>query len=1151
MNTIIGELGKSHKFVDLIHEIENKKSPIAISGLTDVGMTQIISGIHEFAKKNVCIVTYNEIQARKIVEDIKNFTERVVFFPKKDIVAYDYIAESKDLPYERIEALNQIVSKKKFIVVTTTEAVMQKLPSKETLYKNILEFKVGKSYSIEELKKKLIQLGYTRYDLIEGRGQFSIRGGIVDISTNENTGIRIEFWGDEIDSIRSFHILSQRSIQNLEKITIFPAHEYVLEKTKEEVCKKIEKIKVDTDLQEEKLKEDIEQIKVGDYISKIDKYFNCFYEKEESLLNYLSKQTCIIFDEISKIEQREKNIFQDQENLERALLEKEKWIPQAISNKSSLEQIKENLDNQFIYMEKLDTKPKFQIETYFMNYREINYYKSEIENFLKDLKKLISEKKKVTVFVNSKEKAKKLKTILEKEKIICKIEENLDKTIIVKSTESIVTITVGTVSSGFENITLNQVIISADELIEGDKRRRKITNTAYKEGEKVVFADLKIGDYVVHKNYGIGIYIGVNTITADGTTKDYIKIKYQADDILYVPTNQMDSIRKYIGGDGLLPKINKLGSKEWENTKAKVKKNLREVARDLIELYAKREKVKGYAFSKDTPWQKQFEENFPYQETEDQLRCIEEVKKDMEKDKPMDRLLCGDVGYGKTEVAIRAAFKAVMDHKQVAYLVPTTVLAEQQYKEFKTRMEGFAVKVEILNRFKNKKYQEEVIKKLKLGEVDVVIGTHRMLSNDIEFKDLGLLIIDEEHRFGVKAKEKIKKYKSSIDVLTMTATPIPRTLHMSIVGVRDMSVIYEPPQNRKPVQTYVLEYDEEVIKEAITKELERGGQVFYLFNRVENIEKKAVEISQLVPEANVVYAHGQMTGARIEEIMQEFIEGKTNVLVCTTILESGIDIPNANTIIVENADRMGLAQLYQIRGRVGRSNKQAYAYITYKRDKLLSEVADKRLKAIKEFTEFGSGFKIAMRDLEIRGAGSLLGEIQSGHLEQVGYETYCTLLDEVVKEIQGVEVQEDTDIQIDLNVTSYIPDTYISDPGQKIEIYQSIALCKKEEDIANIIDEIIDRFGNMPDELENLIEIARIKYLSKKLFITKIASRKTAVVFTFEPRKFNVDVPNLVKKYGINIKVSPGIKPMITLELASKNEKKILKGVTEFLKFLS
>ena len=481
-----------------------------------------------------------------------------------------------------------------------------------------------------------------------------------------------------------------------------------------------------------------------------------------------------------------------------------------------------------------------------------------------------------------------------------------------------------------------------------------------------------IGDYVVHRRYGIGIYIGVNTIKADGIVKDYIKIKYQDDAILYIPTSDLDSIRKFVGGDKIKPKVNKLGSREWENTKAKVKKNLREVAKELIELYAKREKVRGYSFSKDTLWQKEFEDSFPYQETDDQLRCIEEIKKDMESPRPMDRLLCGDVGYGKTEVAMRAAFKAAMDGKQVAYLAPTTVLAEQQYQEFKKRMEKYPIKIEILNRFKTKKYQDEVIKKLKLGEVDILIGTHRMLSKDVEFKDLGLLIVDEEHRFGVKAKEKIKQMKMNIDVLTMTATPIPRTMHMSVVGIRDMSVIYEPPYNRKPVQTYVLEYDEEVIKEAITKELERGGQVFYLFNNVEGIERKAEEISELVPEANVVYAHGQMTGSRIEEIMQDFVNKQSNVLVCTTILESGIDIPNANTIIVENADRMGLAQLYQIRGRVGRSDRQAYAYITYRRDKLLSEVADKRLKAIKEFTEFGSGFKIAMRDLEIRGAGSLL-----------------------------------------------------------------------------------------------------------------------------------------------------------------------------------
>ena len=552
-------------------------------------------------------------------------------------------------------------------------------------------------------------------------------------------------------------------------------------------------------------------------------------------------------------------------------------------------------------------------------------------------------------------------------------------------------------------------------------------------------------------------------------------------------------------------------SKDWSKTKEKVKNNLRAVARELIELYAKREKAKGFSFSKDTPWQKQFEDSFPYQETDDQLRCIEEVKKDMESPRPMDRLLCGDVGYGKTEVAIRAAFKAVMDQKQVAYLVPTTVLAQQQYEEFKNRMKDFPIRVEILNRFKSKKYQDEVIRKLKLGEVDIVIGTHRLLSKDVEFKDIGLLIIDEEHRFGVKAKEKIKQYKANIDVLTMTATPIPRTMHMSIVGIRDMSVIYEPPQNRKPVQTYVLEYDEEVIKEAITKELERNGQVFYIYNRVDTIQKKADDISRLVPEAEVAYAHGQMTGNQIEDIMEDFINKKTNVLVCTTILESGIDIPNANTIIVENADRMGLAALYQIRGRVGRSDRQAYAYITYRRDKMLSEEADKRLKAIKEFTEFGSGFKIAMRDLEIRGAGSLLGEIQSGHLEQVGYDTYCTLLDEVVKEMKGIEVEPEIDIQIDLNVTSYIPDEYIQESAQKIEIYQNIALCKNEEDIQNVIDEIIDRFGNMPLELENLLDIARIKYIAKELYISKIASKQHSVVFTFEQGKNEIDLQKLIK----------------------------------------
>lgn len=1147
MNTILGELGKNPKFCEYIKTIENKKSPIAISGLTDVGMTQMISATREFAKRPILVITYNEIQAQKILKDIKYFTDKVYYLPKKEIVTYDYVAESKDLPYERIETLNKMQEMRTGVVITTIEAVLQKMISKKALYKSTLNFKVGDSENLETIKQKLVELGYVRCDLIEGRGQFSVRGGIVDISVNEKEGVRLEFWGDEIDSIRYFNVVSQRSTENIDKITIYPAHEYILESNIEDVITNIRNTIYSEKLQET-IEQDIELIKAGNYISKIDRYLNSFYTEQDTILDYITDKYLVFLDEQSKIEQRTINVNKDSQNIIQLLIDKEKIVPEALKNICNFNQFEDKLNGkQIIYIEKLDNEVKIQAEKYKWIYKERNFSKSEIEILFKELLKAQEEKKRIYILAETKEKAKKICSLLNEKEIINKYEENLNQTIIVKNTESLVTVSVGKLSSGFECFDTNQLVITSQELIEGEKRKT-YKSSAFKEGEKVVYADLKIGDYVVHKNYGIGIFIGVNTITADGTTKDYIKLKYYGDDVLYVPTNQLDSVRKYVGGDEGGLKVNKLGTKEWLNTKAKVKKNLRQVAKELIELYAKREKSKGYAFPADTPWQTQFEDSFPYQETDDQLRCIDEVKKDMENSKPMDRLLCGDVGYGKTEVAIRAAFKAVMGGKQVAYLAPTTVLAEQQYKEFKERMTNFGIRVEVLNRFKTKKQQTEIINKLKLGEVDIVVGTHRILSKDVEFKDLGLLIIDEEHRFGVKDKEKIKQYKATIDVLTMTATPIPRTLHMSIVGVRDMSVIYEPPYNRKPVQTYVLEYDQEVIKEAITRELERNGQVFYLFNNVERIIQKADEISNLVPEAKVVYAHGQMTGHEIENIMEEFIEGKTNVLVCTTILESGIDIPNANTIIVENADRMGLAQLYQIRGRVGRSDRQGYAYITYKRDKLLSEIADKRLKAIKEFTEFGSGFKIAMRDLEIRGAGSLLGEIQSGHLEQVGYDTYCNLLDEVVKEMQGEEVKPEIDVQIDLDATCYIPDEYISDSSQKIEIYQDIALCKNEEDIQNVIDEMIDRFGNMPSEIENLIEIARIKILCKKLNISKVQGKCSFAVFTFELGEFNIDVNELAKNYRNRIKFSQGLKPQITYVLQNATGMKMLKEVEEFLK---
>lgn len=1129
MNELCKDLEQNQKFLELIEDIKNNTSPITISGLSDVGEAQFISAIKDETKKNICIITYNELQAKRIARDLKYFYDNVEIFPKREIATYDYLVESKDLPYERIDVLNKIITNKVNIVVTTIEAIMQKMIAKKTLYKNILKLKVGSECKLEDLKKYLVSLGYERSDMVEGRGQFAVRGGIVDISLTEKYGTRIEFWGDEVDSIRKFEILSQRSTEMSDSIDIYPCHEFILETDIDDIKHKIDSYKKCSE-------EDKELICSGNYLSKIDKYFDLFYENQANFLDYISDKYLLILDEETKIKQRIDNIKIDNNNLIKSIAEKGRIIPDAIESISDYSYDIADLNH--INIEKTDAS--YGNNVYYFKYRDVNYYRAETEILLNTLKESIDLKKKVVILGGNEENARKLSLLLTDNDIPHRYLKNINN---VNYGE--VVVTTGALSSGFECKDTKLLVISSEEFFTTKTKKRK-ANNVFKQSEKVVFADLRIGDYVVHKVHGIGQYIGVNTIKTGEITKDYIKIRYRDDDILYVPTNSLDTVRKYVGGDGV-PKIYKLGGKDWSNTKAKVKNNLRAVARELIELYAKRQKAKGHAFSKDNEWQTQFENSFPYIETDDQLRCIDEVKKDMEDQKPMDRLLCGDVGYGKTEVAIRAAFKCVMDQKQVVYLVPTTVLADQQYENFKERMKEYPIRVEVLNRFKTKKQQDDIIKKLKLGEIDVIVGTHRVLSKDVEFKDLGLLIIDEEHRFGVKDKEKIKQLKNTVDVLTMTATPIPRTLHMSIVGVRDMSVIYEPPQNRKPVQTYVMEYDPEIIKEAITKELERGGQVYYLYNNVEGIAKKAAEISSLVDEAKVSFAHGKMTGKEIEEIMADFVTQKTNVLVCTTILESGIDIPNANTIIVENAERLGLAQLYQIRGRVGRSNKQAYAYIMYKRDKILSEVANKRLKSIKEFTEFGSGFKIAMRDLEIRGAGSLLGEIQHGHMEQVGYDMYCKLLDEVVKEMQGYEVEEDIDVQIDINISSYIPDEYISDSSQKIEIYQDIALCNNEADIQDVIDELIDRYGVMPEELENLIEVARIKQLAKLANIIKISQRGENFVFYFNQKKFDVDVSKLVEMYKNRILFSQAKDPYVTLKIKDCNDKTIFEEIKKFL----
>lgn len=1092
--------------------------PITISGLIDVAKSTLVATLYTESKAPIILVTYNEIQAKKLVKDIEFFTDDVYYFPKREISIYDYDAESNEIEYERIEVLNKIQEKKAKIIVTTIEAVMQKMIAKQTLYENVLKIKLNDEIKIDDIKQKLINLGYKREELVENRGIFSIRGDIIDIGINEKDGIRVELWGDEVDSIRSFKLSSQRSTDMLKSAKIYPITEKILEVNLDIVCKKIEENK--------KSNPDLEQIQNGNYRNKIDKYFNEFYEKQENILDY-TKGYRVFFDEPEKINQRIKGIKEDNTNLIKELIEKEKDVPEALENIIKFELDIKNVVN----LKEADSK-----ENNF-NLREVNLLNGEIKNLEPEIRKAEKEKKKIIILAGSTENRDKISKLLENS-----VKANELDNLILKDGQ--VVVCEGALSSGFENKETKLLVISSDEFFTAKRARRRESKT-FKTSEKIVFADLKVNDLVVHRDYGIGIFAGVKTITTDKVTKDYISIRYRDGDTLYVPTNNLDNVRKYIGGEGNI-KLNKLGSKEWKETKARVKGNLRTVAKELIELYARREHSKGYAFSKDTPWQKEFEDNFPYQETDDQLRCIEEVKKDMETNRPMDRLLCGDVGYGKTEVAIRAAFKAIMDGKQVAYLAPTTILADQQYKEFKERMKTYPITVELLNRFRTRKQQSETVEKLKAGKVDIVIGTHRLLSKDVQFNNLGLLIIDEEQRFGVKAKEKIKEYKANIDVLTMTATPIPRTLQMSIVGIRDMSVIYEPPQDRKPIQTYVLEYDKEIIREAITKELERGGQVFYIFNNVGNIARKADEIERLVPEAHVDLAHGKMSGDQIEEIMQNFIDKKTNVLVCTTILESGIDIPNANTIIVENADRFGLAQLYQIRGRVGRSNRQAYAYITYRKDKMMSEDASQRLKAIKEFTEFGSGFKIATRDLQIRGAGSLFGEVQSGHMEQVGYDMYSRLLDEVVKETKGEMVEEEEEITIDINLSSFIPEKYIEDSSQKIEIYQDIANCRSEDDIQNVIDEIIDRYGDMPTEVQNLIEIARIKNLCREKGIIKIQERQMGVVFTFN--RFDTSkVDDLLKKYKNNIQFSATGKPYITLKINNSDKTKEIKEFCEII----
>ena len=1134
MDKLLDRLLNSNKFGNYIKDIKANKMPIMLSGLTSVAKVQMMSATSYFVDVPIVYVTTNEIEAKKAIEDFSFFTKDIAYFPKRDIKNFDTFAESKENLFERIEVLNLINENKLKVIVTTVDAITQPMIKKEDLYKKSLNINVGDTLDTSLIAEELVNLGYEKQDLIDGNASFSIRGGIIDISLKKNEGVRIELWGDEVESIRTFNILSQRSDKTLKNINIYPASEFVLSTSLKEVEKNISNIKVTGKILSH-ITDDLMDIKEGNYKNKIEKYFTKFYPNYVTFLNYIDNEYILAIDEISKIKNRLDGIVKDNQLIVRTLYEKEKYGIESLEIQKDFKAFSDLIENKkvvFLAQEDIPLLGKQSMHAkrngYSFNYREVNFFRNSLDLIFEEIKGELA--KNATIVLLSGGNNMMLSEMLETRDIKHIINDG-------DIEESKVNVLDGKLSSGYYDEDLKLLLISFHELF-GRKESKTRPVTQYKTAEKIRYADLEVGDYVVHRVHGIGRYVEIIKLTTLGITKDYIKIEYRGGDYLYVPTNSLDSIRKYISKDGIVPRLNKLGTKDWEKAKAKVKNKLREVAEELILLYAERENRKGFQFSEDAIWQKELEDSFDYQETEDQLRCVREIKQDMEKPIPMDRLLCGDVGFGKTEVAIRAAFKAVQDGKQVAYLVPTTILAKQQYLEFARRMKDFPIEIDFLSRFKTKKEQDEIINKLATGKMDIVVGTHRILSEDIQFKDLGLLVIDEEHRFGVKDKERIKMLKKEVDVLSMTATPIPRTINMSLSGIRDMSIIYDPPFNRKAVKTYVLEYDEEVVKEAIISEIEREGQVFYLFNRVQNIESKLYQLEELLPEVKFAYAHGQMTPRQIENIMQEFVEGRVDVLISTTIMESGIDIPNANTIIVEDADRLGLAQLYQIRGRVGRSDIQAYAYITFKRNKVLSEASEKRLKAIKEFTELGSGFKVAMRDLEIRGAGSLLGELQHGHMEQVGYDTYISILQEVIKETKGEKVEEEKDIYIDLNVSQHIPDTYIEKENIKMDVYQEIFSSESFEELEEVAESIQDRFGKYGIEIENLFNIAKIKLKANKKNIDKIVQKGNRTYF-YLPNEYEIkNLEELMNKYKHNMKFSKSSQNYISIDFINYNKNK-------------
>ena len=1088
METLLAPLREMEEYTQLRLAVDKGETPVTVVGGMEAQKCHMIYGMEDLADVRL-IVTYNEIRARELLEDYRLYDKNVMYYPAKDLIFYSADVHGSAIVAERLKAIQALAGDKPVTIITTIDAGMDACVPYEKYESQRIRIEPGDLLNLEEMQHKLSAMGYANVSQVESEGEFSVRGGIIDIyPLTEECPCRIDLWDDEVDTIRRIDVESQRSVEDLSEIEIYPAAEVFM--TEDTAVRGLREIRLDMEKTVKELKEqgkNEEAARLRQNIESFEETFHAYHGMVnlESYILYFEKQvvsffdyfahrkTLVFLDEPARLVERAETVEYEFRESMSTRLEKGYILPRQMDILYSLPEVMKRLqDNPLVLLTTLDTpisdltvKHKF-----FISVQAAPSYNNNFSMLAKDLQRFKKNGYRVLLLSGSETRGRRLCEDLQDFDLTASYEGNFEREIMPGE----IMVARGNLRRGFEYPTLRFVVVTEGDIF-GAKKKKKRKVKQYNGAAIHSFNDLKIGDYVVHENHGLGIYQGIEKIEKDHVTKDYLKVAYAAGSNLYVPATSLEVLQKYAGSDAKVPKLNRLNSPEWKKTKTRVKGAVKEIAGELVELYAKRQAKKGHCFEKDTVWQKEFEELFPYEETEDQLKAIEVTKADMESSRIMDRLICGDVGYGKTEIAIRAAFKAVMDGCQVAFLVPTTILAAQHYNTFSQRMRDYGINVELLCRLRTPSEQKKTIEGLKKGSVDIVIGTHRLLSKSVSYKNLGLLMIDEEQRFGVTHKERLKEISRGVDVLTLSATPIPRTLNMALSGLRDMSTIEQPPHDRYPVQTFVLEHSDRILDEAIRRELARGGQVYYLHNRVESIDECAAKLKERLGDVSVAVAHGKMNQEQLSDVMQAMSDGQIQILVCTTIIETGIDIPNVNTLIIEDADKLGLAQLHQLRGRVGRSSRHAYAYLTFRRGKVLSEIAEKRLEAIREYAEFGSGFKIAMRDLEIRGAGDLLGSEQSGHMLSVGYDMYLKLLEDAVLEERGEEALKEPECTADLDVTANISKSYVSSGEQRMDLYRRMAAIRTQEDADDLLDEIVDRYGDPPKGVMNLIAIALLR----------------------------------------------------------------------------